>query len=264
MLKDIAAVTGGEVISEELGHKLENVRIQQLGQAKRVRISKDETTIIEGQGDTASIEARVKGIKTEIDNTDSDYAREKLQERLAKLAGGVAVIRVGAATETELKEKKHRFEDALSTARSAVEEGVVAGGGVTLIHAFAAVEKLAETLEGDERTGSRILLRALEEPARQIAQNAGAEGSVVANAIKNKNDGKFGFDAATGQFIDDMFAAGIVDPTKVTRTALQNAASIGGLLLTTEAVIADQPEKDEGGGGAPDMGGMGGMGGMDF
>ena len=265
MLKDIAAVTGGEVISEELGHKLENVRIQQLGQAKRVRISKVETTFIEGQGDRASIESRVKGIKTEIENTDSDYAREKLQERLAKLAGGVAVIRVGAATETELKEKKHRFEDALSTARSAVEEGVVAGGGVTLIHAFAAVEKLAETLEGDERTGARILLRALEEPARQIAINAGEEGSVIANAIKNKNDGKYGFDAATGTFVDDMFAAGIVDPTKVTRTALQNAASIGGLLLTTEAVIADQPEKDEGGGGgAPDMGGMGGMGGMDF
>ena len=265
MLKDIAAVTGGEVISEELGHKLENVRIQQLGQAKRVRISKDETTIIEGQGDHASIDARVKGIRTEIDNTDSDYAREKLQERLAKLAGGVAVIRVGAATETELKEKKHRFEDALSTARSAVEEGVVAGGGVTLIHAVGAVHKVIEELEGDERTGAKILVRALEEPARQIAQNAGAEGSVVANAIKNRNDGRYGFNAATGEFVDDMFAAGIVDPTKVTRTALQNAASIGGLLLTTEAVIADEPEDDKApAGGAPDMGGMGGMGGMDF
>jgi len=265
MLKDIAAVTGGEVISEELGHKLENVRIQQLGQAKRVRISKDETTIIEGQGDHASIEARIKGIRTEIDNTDSDYAREKLQERLAKLAGGVAVIRVGAATETELKEKKHRFEDALSTARSAVEEGVVAGGGVTLIHAVGAVLKVIEELEGDERTGAKILVRALEEPARQIAQNAGAEGSVVANAIKNRNDGRYGFNAAIGEFVDDMFAAGIVDPTKVTRTALQNAASIGGLLLTTEAVIADEPEDDKApAGGAGDMGGMGGMGGMDF
>jgi len=261
MLKDIAAVTGGEVISEELGHKLENVRIQQLGQAKRVRISKDETTIIEGQGDSGSIEARVKGIRTEIDNTDSDYAREKLQERLAKLAGGVAVIRVGAATETELKEKKHRFEDALSTARSAVEEGVVAGGGVTLIHAVSAVSKVVESLEGDERTGANILIRALEEPARQIAQNAGAEGSVVANAIKGKNDGKFGYNAATDTYVDDMFSAGIVDPTKVTRTALQNAASIGGLLLTTEAVIADQPEDEKPApAGAPDMGDMGGMG----
>jgi len=264
MLKDIAAVTGGEVISEELGHKLENVRIQQLGQAKRVRISKDETTIIEGQGDSSSIEARVKGIRTEIDNTDSDYAREKLQERLAKLAGGVAVIRVGAATETELKEKKHRFEDALSTARSAVEEGVVAGGGVTLIHAVDAVQKTIEGLEGDERTGANILVRALEEPARQIAQNAGAEGSVVANAIKEKSDGKFGYNAATDAYVDDMFSAGIVDPTKVTRTALQNAASIGGLLLTTEAVIADQPEDEKPAPAGGDMGDMGGMGGMGF
>lgn len=268
MLKDIAAVTGGEVISEELGHKLENTQMRQLGQAKRIRISKDETTIIEGQGDTASIESRVKGIRAEIDNTDSDYAREKLQERLAKLSGGVAVIRVGAATETELKEKKHRFEDALSTARSAVEEGVVAGGGVTLIHAVASVKKVIESLDGDERTGANILVRALEEPARQIAENAGAEGSVVANAIKDKSDGRYGFNAAVGEFVDDMFAAGIVDPTKVTRTALQNAASIGALLLTTEAVIADQPEKEAaapaGGGDMGDMGGMGGMGGMGF
>ncbi len=268
MLKDIAAVTGGEVISEELGHKLENTQMRQLGQAKRIRISKDETTIIEGQGDAASIESRVKGIRAEIDNTDSDYAREKLQERLAKLSGGVAVIRVGAATETELKEKKHRFEDALSTARSAVEEGVVAGGGVTLIHAVASVKKVIESLEGDERTGANILVRALEEPARQIAENAGAEGSVVANAIKDKSDGRYGFNAAVGEFVNDMFAAGIVDPTKVTRTALQNAASIGALLLTTEAVIADQPEKEAaapaGGGDMGDMGGMGGMGGMGF
>jgi len=262
MLKDIAAVTGGEVISEELGHKLENTNISQLGSAKRVRISKDETTIIEGQGNTDVIEARVKAIRGEIENTDSDYAREKLQERLAKLAGGVAVIRVGAATETELKEKKHRFEDALSTARSAVEEGIVAGGGVTLIHAIASVRELTETLDGDEKTGARILQRALEEPARQIAANAGAEGSVVVNNISERSDGKYGYDAATDQYVEDMFAAGIVDPAKVTRTALQNAASIGGLLLTTEVVIADEPEKD-----APAMpggGDMGGMGGMDF
>ncbi len=268
MLKDIAAVTGGEVISEELGHKLENTRVDQLGSAKRVRISKDETTIIEGAGSSESIEARVKGIKTEIDNTDSDYAREKLQERLAKLAGGVAVIRVGAATETELKEKKHRFEDALSTARSAVEEGIVAGGGVTLIHALGAVDKVADSLDGDERTGARILRKALEEPARQIAFNAGAEGSVIVNAIITKNDGKYGYDAAIGEFVDDMFKAGIVDPAKVTRTALQNAASIGGLMLTTEAVVADKPEKEDqgggGGGGMDEMGGMGGMGGMGF
>ncbi len=261
MLKDIAAVTGGEVVSEELGHKLENVKLAQLGRAKRIRISKDETTVIEGMGDQAVIESRVKGIRSEIENTDSDYAREKLQERLAKLAGGVAVIRVGAATETELKEKKHRFEDALSTARSAVEEGIVAGGGVTLIHAIPAVQKVAEGLEGDELTGARILIRALEEPARQIAANAGAEGSVVVNAIKNRNDGKYGYDAASDTYVDDMFAAGIVDPAKVTRTALQNAASIGALLLTTEAVIADKPEKNENSG--PQMGG-GDMGGMDF
>jgi chaperonin GroEL len=260
MLKDIAAVTGGEVISEELGHKLDNTRISQLGRAKRVRIGKDETTIIEGMGDSAVIEARVRSIRSEIDSTDSDYAREKLQERLAKLAGGVAVIRVGAATETELKEKKHRFEDALSTARSAVEEGIVAGGGVTLIHAIVAVEAMSQTLEGDERTGARILIRALEEPARQIAANAGAEGSVVVNAIKNRNDGLYGYDAAEDAFIDDMFAAGIVDPAKVTRTALQNAASIAALLLTTEAVIADRPEKED---KSPPMPG-GDMGGMDF
>ncbi len=265
MLKDIAAVTGGTLISEELGFKLENVKLNMLGRAKRVRISKDETTIIEGQGDPKEIEARVKAIKTEIENTDSDYAREKLQERLAKLAGGVAVIRVGAATETELKERKHRFEDALSTARSAVEEGIVAGGGVTLIHAISAVEKLANTLEGDERTGARILMRALEEPARQIASNAGHEGSVIVNQIKSKDDGRYGFNAETGEFVDDMIAAGIVDPVKVTRTALQNAASIASLLLTTEAVIAEKPEKEKEGAGAGAGGGMpGGMGDMDF
>ena len=186
MLKDIASLTGGEVISEEMGHKLENTTMTMLGRAKRVRISKEETTIIEGQGQQDAIDARIKGIRAEIDNTDSDYAREKLQERLAKLAGGVAVIRVGAATETELKEKKHRFEDALSTARSAVEEGIVAGGGVTLIHAINSVKTLTDSLEGDELTGARILMRALEEPSRQIAINAGAEGSVIVNSIKEK------------------------------------------------------------------------------
>jgi chaperonin GroEL len=266
MLKDIAAVTGGTLIAEELGFKLENTKLNMLGRAQRVRIGKEETTIIEGKGQASEIEARVKAIKGEMDTTDSDYAKEKLQERLAKLAGGVAVIRVGAATETELKEKKHRFEDALSTARSAVEEGIVAGGGVTLIHAVSAVEKLAKSLEGDERTGAQILIRALEEPARQIAANAGFEGSVVVNAIKTKSDGKYGFDAETGEYVKDMIGKGIVDPAKVTRTALQNAASIGALLLTTEAVIADVPEKEDnrmpaGGPG----GGMGGMGGdMDF
>ncbi|HKI57959.1 MAG TPA: chaperonin GroEL [Trueperaceae bacterium] len=263
MLKDIAAVTGGEMISEELGHKLENVKLSQLGSAKRVRISKDETTVIEGQGSKEQIDSRVKGIKTELDNTDSDYAREKLQERLAKLAGGVAVIRVGAATETEMKEKKHRFEDALSTARSAVEEGIVAGGGVTLIHAIDAVRKVAEGLSHDEKTGAAILMRALEEPARQIAANAGAEGSVVVNTIKTRNDGKYGYDAANDEYVDDMFAAGIVDPAKVTRSALQNAASIGALLLTTEAVITDKPEKEDHAGGGGGMPG-GDMGGMDF
>lgn len=266
MLKDIAAVTGGTLIAEELGFKLENTKINMLGRAQRVRIGKEETTIIEGKGQSSEIESRVKAIKGEMDNTDSDYAKEKLQERLAKLSGGVAVIRVGAATETELKEKKHRFEDALSTARSAVEEGIVAGGGVTLIHAISSVEKMAKSLEGDERTGAQILIRALEEPARQIAANAGFEGSVVVNAIKSKSDGKYGFDAENGEYVKDMIAQGIVDPAKVTRTALQNAASIGALLLTTEAVIADLPEKEDnrmpaGGPG----GGMGGMGGdMDF
>ena len=260
MLKDISAVTGGEMISEELGHKLENVALRQLGRAKRVRISKEETTIIEGLGDAGSIEARVRGIKSEIETTDSDYAREKLQERLAKLAGGVAVIRVGAATETELKEKKHRFEDALSTARSAVEEGIVAGGGVTLIHTIDAVKGVVDDLESDERTGALILVRALEEPARQIAANAGAEGSVVVNTIMGTNNGRYGYDAAADAYVDDMFSAGIVDPAKVTRIALQNAASIGSLLLTTEAVIADKPEKEP----APPAGGPPDMGGMDF
>ncbi len=265
MLRDIAAVTGGQVITEDLGHKLENVTMEMLGRAKRIRITKDETTVIDGGGDQKEIEARVGAIKAELDTTDSDYAKEKLQERLAKLAGGVAVIRVGAATETELKEKKHRYEDALSTARSAVEEGIVSGGGTTLLRIIPAVRKAAEALSGDEATGARILIRALEEPARQIAANAGFEGSVVVNAVVNSDLPRYGFNAATGEFVDDMVAAGIVDPAKVTRTALQNAASIGALILTTEAIVSDKPEKAQASAGGQGGGmGDGGMGGMDF
>ncbi|GGB78286.1 chaperonin GroEL [Deinococcus soli (ex Cha et al. 2016)] len=258
MLRDIAAVTGGEVVSEDLGHKLENVTMDMLGRAARIRITKDETTIVDGRGEQSAIDARVNAIKGELDTTDSDYAKEKLQERLAKLAGGVAVIRVGAATETELKEKKHRYEDALSTARSAVEEGIVAGGGTTLLRVIPAVRKAAESLVGDEATGARILIRALEEPARQIAANAGEEGSVIVNAVINSDKPRFGFNAATGEYVEDMVAAGIVDPAKVTRTALQNAASIGALILTTEAIVSDKPEKaaPAAPAGGPDMGGM--------
>ena len=245
MLKDIAAVTGGTVISEELGFKLENATLSMLGRAERVRITKDETTIVGGKGKKEDIEARINGIKKELETTDSEYAREKLQERLAKLAGGVAVIRVGAATETELKEKKHRFEDALNATRAAVEEGIVPGGGVTLLRAISAVEELIKKLEGDEATGAKIVRRALEEPARQIAENAGYEGSVIVQQIlaETKNP-RYGFNAATGEF-EDMVEAGIVEPAKVTRSALQNAASIGALILTTEAVVAEKPEKKE-------------------
>ncbi len=245
MLKDIAAVTGGTVISEELGFKLENATLSMLGRAERVRITKDETTIVGGKGKKEDIEARINGIKKELETTDSEYAREKLQERLAKLAGGVAVIRVGAATETELKEKKHRFEDALNATRAAVEEGIVPGGGVALLRAIEALEAIIAKLEGDEATGAKIIRRALEEPARQIAENAGYEGSVVVQKIlsETKNP-RFGFNAATGEYVD-MVEAGIVDPAKVTRSALQNAASIGALILTTEAVVAEKPEKKE-------------------
>jgi len=245
MLKDIAAVTGGTVISEELGFKLENATLSMLGRAERVRITKDETTIVGGKGKKEDIEARINAIKKELETTDSEYAKEKLQERLAKLAGGVAVIRVGAATETELKEKKHRFEDALSATRAAVEEGIVPGGGVALLRAISAVDELLKSLEGDEATGAKIVRRALEEPARLIAENAGYEGSVIVQRIlsETKNP-RFGFDAATGEFTD-MVEAGIVDPAKVTRSALQNAASIGALILTTEAVVAEKPEKKE-------------------
>ncbi|MCX7848761.1 chaperonin GroEL [Thermus sp.] len=245
MLKDIAAVTGGTVISEELGFKLENATLSMLGRAERVRITKDETTIVGGKGKKEDIEARINAIKKELETTDSEYAKEKLQERLAKLAGGVAVIRVGAATETELKEKKHRFEDALSATRAAVEEGIVPGGGVTLLRAISAVDELLKKLEGDEATGAKIVRRALEEPARQIAENAGYEGSVVVQRILAETQNlRLGFNAATGEYVD-MVEAGIVDPAKVTRSALQNASSIGALILTTEAVVAEKPEKKE-------------------
>jgi len=255
MLKDIAAVTGGQVISEELGIKLENVTLSMLGQAERVKITKDETTIVGGKGKKEDIEGRIAQIKKELETTDSEYAKEKLQERLAKLSGGVAVIRVGAATETELKEKKHRFEDALNATRAAVEEGVVPGGGITYIRAIPEVDKVIAKLDGDEATGAKIVRRALEEPTRQIAENAGYEGSVVVNQILAEEKERVGFNAATGEYVD-MIEAGIIDPAKVTRSALQNAASIGSMVLTTEAVVAEKPEKKEAapaGASTPDM-----------
>jgi chaperonin GroEL len=239
MLEDIAILTDGRMIAEELGIKLENVTLKDLGRTKRVIIDKDNTTIVEGAGKKAAIEGRIKQIRAQIDETTSDYDREKLQERLAKLAGGVAVIKVGAATEVEMKEKKARVEDALHATRAAVEEGIVPGGGVALIRASAGLQNLK--VPEDEQTGVRIIQKALEEPARWIAQNAGAEGSVVLDKIKNSK-GAQGFNAATEEF-EDLFKAGIVDPTKVVRTALQNAASIAGLMITTEAMIADKPEK---------------------
>ena len=260
MLADIAILTGGEVISEEVGLKLENADLTLLGTARKVVTTKDETTIVEGGGSADQIAGRVSQIKNEIENSDSDYDSEKLQERLAKLAGGVAVIKVGAATEVELKERKHRIEDAVRNAKAAVEEGIVAGGGVALVQAAAAVfEKL--TLEGDEATGANIVRVAASAPLKQIAINAGLEGGVVAEKVANLPDGH-GLNAATGEYID-LIAAGIIDPAKVTRSALQNAASIAALFLTTEAVVADKPEP-AGAGGAPDMGDMGGMGGMGF
>src|SRR5215468_2553073 len=242
MLQDIAILTGGQVISEEVGLKLENTGLELLGTARKVVITKDETTIVEGGGDSAQIEGRVNQIRAEIENSDSDYDREKLQERLAKLAGGVAVIKVGAATEVELKERKHRIEDAVRNAKAAVEEGVVAGGGVALLQtARTAFDKI--DLEADEATGAAIVRRALEEPLKQIAVNAGLEGGVVVEKVKTLPPGE-GLDADTGEYVD-MFKAGIIDPAKVTRSALQNAASIAGLFLTTEAVIAEKPEKEK-------------------
>ncbi|MCX7823348.1 MAG: chaperonin GroEL [Syntrophobacterales bacterium] len=253
MLEDIAILTGGQVISEEKGIKLEGAKLSDLGRAKTVRIDKDNTTIIDGAGDRKAIEARVKQIRAQIEETTSDYDREKLQERLAKLVGGVAVISVGAATETEMKEKKGRVEDALNATRAAVEEGIVPGGGVAYIRCIPALEKV--TFSGDEQMGLNIIKRALEEPARQIANNAGEEGSVIVQKIK-AGEGAFGYNAETGEFCD-MIQAGIIDPTKVARSALQNAASVAGLMLTTECMVAELPKKDEKqpgmGGGMPDM-----------
>jgi chaperonin GroEL len=242
MLGDIAILTGAQVISEELGLKLENADVDVLGRARKVVVTKDETTIVDGAGDADQIAGRVNQIRTEIDNTDSDYDREKLQERLAKLAGGVAVIKAGAATEVELKERKHRIEDAVRNAKAAVEEGIVPGGGVALIQAGnSAFQKLE--LTGDESTGAAIVRRALEEPLKQIAINAGLEGGVVVEKVKGLKPGH-GLNAATGEYVD-MLKTGINDPTKVTRSALQNASSIAGLFLTTEAVIAEKPEKEK-------------------
>jgi chaperonin GroEL len=257
MLADIAILTGGEVISEEVGLKLENADLTLLGTARKVVTTKDETTIVEGGGSEEQIQGRVNQIKAEIENSDSDYDREKLQERLAKLAGGVAVIKVGAATEVELKERKHRIEDAVRNAKAAVEEGIVAGGGVALVQAAAAVFEKLE-LTGDEATGANIVRVAASAPLKQIAINAGLEGGVVAEKVANLPEGH-GLNAATGEYVD-LIAAGIIDPAKVTRSALQNAASIAALFLTTEAVVADKPEPAQAGGGAPDMGDMGGMG----
>ena len=241
MLQDMATLTGGQVISEEVGLKLENVTLDLLGRAKRVIITKDTTTIVDGAGDKADVAGRVNQIKTEIDNTDSDWDREKLQERLAKLAGGVAVIKVGAATEVELKEKKHRIEDAVSATRAAIEEGVVAGGGTALVRSRAAVAKVVESLTGDEATGARTVWESLVAPARNIADNAGIEGAVVVQRVESEK-GAVGFNAATGEYTD-LVKAGIIDPAKVTRAALQNAASIAALVLTTECLVADKPEK---------------------
>jgi chaperonin GroEL len=242
MLQDIAILTGGQVISEEVGLKLENTSLDLLGRAKKVVVTKDETTIIEGAGSDADIKGRIAQIKTEIDNTDSDYDREKLQERLAKLSGGVAVLKVGAATEVELKEKKHRIEDAVSTTKAAIEEGVVPGGGVALLRSQAAVLKTADSLKGDEATGARMVARSLEGPIKQIAENAGLEGGVVVEKVRNMK-GSEGLNAATGEY-EDLVKLGVIDAAKVTRSALQNAASIAALFLTTEAVIADKPEEN--------------------
>jgi chaperonin GroEL len=241
MLQDIAILTGGQVVTEEVGLKLENVGIDLLGRARKVVVTKDETTIVEGAGDDADIKGRINQIKAEIENTDSDYDREKLQERLAKLSGGVAVIKVGAATEVELKEKKHRIEDAVSTTKAAIEEGVVPGGGVALLRSQAGILALAEKLEGDEATGARIVARAVEEPLKQIAVNAGLEGGVIVDKVRNLKNKSEGLNAETGEYVD-LFKEGVIDAAKVTRSALQNAASIAALFLTTEAVIVDKPE----------------------
>src|SRR5438876_1489913 len=256
MLEDIAILTGGEVITEEMGLKLENTQVSQLGRARRLVVAKDTTTIVDGAGDPDAIKGRINQIKTEIENTDSDFDREKLQERLAKLSGGVAVVKVGAATETEMKEKKHRVEDALQATRAALEEGIVPGGGIALLQASAAVSVDGTAADDDEKTGERIVLRALEEPLRQLAENAGLEGSVVVNDVRHAKKGQ-GLNAQTNE-IEDLVAAGVIDPAMVTRSALQNAASIAKNILTTEAIVAEVPEKESAGpgGGMPDMSGM--------
>jgi chaperonin GroEL len=259
MLQDIAVLTGGQVISEEVGLKLDNVTLDLLGRARKVIVTKDDTTVIEGGGSEDEVKGRIAQIKREIDDTDSDWDREKLQERLAKLAGGVAVVKVGAATEVELKEKKHRIEDALSATRAAIEEGIVSGGGTALVRARSAVDKATNKLTGDEATGAQIVRKALEEPLRWIATNAGLEGAIMVQTVERET-GNIGLNAATGAF-EDLVKAGVIDPAKVTRSALQNAASIAGLLLTTESVVADKPEPPAPMGGPPG-GGMGGMGGM--
>jgi len=259
MLQDIATLTGGQVISEEVGLKLDNTTLDLLGRARKVVVTKDDTTVVEGAGTEDDVKGRIAQIKREIDDTDSDWDREKLQERLAKLSGGVAVVKVGAATEVELKEKKHRIEDALSATRAAIEEGVVAGGGTALLRARPAVKSVVDSLDGDEATGAQMVWTSLEAPARLIAANAGHEGAIVVRQIESES-GTTGFNAATGEFVD-LLKAGVIDPAKVTRAALQNAASIAALLLTTEALVADKPEEAA----APAMppgGGMGGMGGM--
>ena len=255
MLADIAALTGGEVISDELGLELKTTTIEQLGRARQVKVDKEDTIIVEGSGNKEAVEERIRQIKAQIPETSSEYDKEKLQERLAKLSGGVAVIQVGAATETELKEIKYRIEDALNATRAAVEEGVVSGGGTAYINAIPKVDALIETLEGDEKTGAGIIRRAIEEPMRQIAENAGLEGSIIVSQMAGKAVG-VGYDASKGEFVD-MFKAGIIDPTKVTRSAIQNAASVSAMFLTTEVAVADLPSEDAGMGGMP--GGMGGM-----
>ncbi len=258
MLQDIAILTGGQVITSDLGLELKDANMSQLGRAKRVTVQKENTIIVNGEGDKKAIQDRIAQIRAQIENTTSDFDREKLQERLAKLAGGVAVIKVGAATEVEMKEKKMRIEDALSAAKAAVEEGIVAGGGVALINAIPAVEKLAGEKEGDEKTGVRIVLKALEEPMRQIAANSGLEGSVIIDAIKRSGKKGYGFDFYKEEYVD-MIPAGILDPTKVTRSALENAASVAAMVLTTESLVADKKEPAPAAPAAPDMGGMGGM-----
>jgi chaperonin GroEL len=263
MLQDIAILTGGQVISEDLGMKLESVTMDMLGTAKKVQITKDETTVVDGAGAKAEIEARVTQIRNQIEETSSDYDREKLQERVAKLAGGVAVIRVGGMTEVEVKERKDRVDDALNATRAAVQEGVVVGGGVALVQAANALAGVTGE-NSDQDAGITIVRKAIEAPLRQIAENAGVDGAVVAGKIRESDDAAFGFNAQTEEY-GDMFAYGVIDPAKVVRTALEDAASIAGLLITTEAMVADKPAKEGAGGapgGMPDMGGMGGMGGM--